>query len=97
MNLKKSLLKAVERLNLKGLFFVGQSINGVRESGNIIVQTPHYLRPGHINVIDEFHALSFKNMRQLTTSKMWNELILMSATPYVPIYKGALQAGCSIK
>lgn len=41
---------------------VGKNIEGIRLDGNIVVQTPYYLKPDVLNVIDEYQFLSFHNL-----------------------------------
>lgn len=41
---------------------IGFQIQGNKVEGHIVVQTPYYLQPGCVNVIDEFQFLSFHNL-----------------------------------
>lgn len=41
---------------------VGRNVEGIRDPGNIVVQTPYYLRIGDLNVIDEFQFITHHNI-----------------------------------
>lgn len=49
-----------------------------------------------MNVIDEFQFLSEFNMAYLTVKENWRKLILMSATPEVPLLDAATSAGVEL-
>lgn len=60
--------------------------------GNIVVQSPAKLKVGDLNVIDEFQNLSFHNIKTIEDTRIWKDLILMSATPFVPLLAAAIKA-----
>lgn len=68
-------------------------------NGDIIVQTPAYLgqHKDGINVIDEYQFLSFHNKDYLMVRKNWKNMLLMSATPMVPLLAAAQDAGIQIE
>lgn len=61
----------------------------------MIVQTPGYLGRDQdgINVIDEFQNMTEFAQDFFTTKKNWKNIILMSATPDVPLVAAAIEAG----
>lgn len=61
---------------------IGCKIEGLIQIGNVVVQTPAYLTPGLFNVIDEYQFLNPHSLLPLSNSAMWDELLLMSATPF---------------
>lgn len=72
-------------------------IHGQVVSGHIVVQTPWYLTGGVYNVIDEFQFVSTFNLLFLQNKANWKKLILMSATPHVPLIASAKRAGIKMK
>lgn len=62
-----------------------------------MVQSPAKLKLGDINVIDEFQNLSFHNIKTIEDIRIWKNLILMSATPFVPLLAAAVKAKIPIE
>lgn len=72
---------------------VGRNFAGDCRAGSIVVQTPYFLKPGVFNILDEFQNISFHNLGEIQNLDMWNSLVLMSATPMVPLLGYARAAG----
>lgn len=75
---------------------VGFNIAKIHEDGDIIVQTPGYLEEG-FNIVDEFQMLTHFNKSFFEDKQNWRNLILMSATPEVPLLAAAQEAGIKIR
>lgn len=65
--------------------------------GDIIVQTPGYLRSGVYNFIDEFQFITEFNIDFMETLSNYNgKTIISSATPYTPLIGCLEDAGVTI-
>lgn len=92
-DVKNSLLKTAEVVTeQEKKIVIGHNINRSYKNGDIVVQTPGYLKEGY-NTIDEFQMLTHFNKGYFEDKSNWRQLFLMSATPFVPLLFAAMRAG----
>jgi len=76
---------------------IGFKIDGVKVEKRITVMTPAYVEPANQytwTVFDEFQTIRHYNKSYIEDVQNHCNLILMSATPFVPLLDALIQKGC---